>query len=85
MAAPPSTTCWSTSTCRPTRSRTRRSTTRSAGSSITVSDGIPKVGDEVRVGESLLLTVETTDGRRVGKVLVQRFVVGDAESGPDDD
>jgi CBS domain containing-hemolysin-like protein len=33
--------------------------------------GIPKPGDEVRV-DGLLLTVETTDGRRVGKVLVVR-------------
>ncbi len=34
--------------------------------------GIPKDGDEIRVGETLLLTVESTDGRRVSKVLVQR-------------
>ena len=47
--------------------------------------GIPKVGDEVRVGESLLITVETTDGRRVGKVLVQQLESGAAESGRDDD
>jgi CBS domain containing-hemolysin-like protein len=33
--------------------------------------GIPKVGDVVEVG-SLSLTVETTDGRRVGKVLAAR-------------
>jgi putative hemolysin len=33
--------------------------------------GIPKPGDEVRV-DGLLLTVESTDGRRVGKVLVVR-------------
>jgi putative hemolysin len=40
--------------------------------------GIPKPGDEVRV-DGLLLTVESTDGRRVGKVLVVR--VGNVESG----
>ena len=33
--------------------------------------GVPKPGDEVRV-DGLLLTVESTDGRRVGKVLVVR-------------
>jgi CBS domain containing-hemolysin-like protein len=33
--------------------------------------GIPSPGDEVRV-DGLRLTVETTDGRRVGKVLVAR-------------
>jgi putative hemolysin len=40
--------------------------------------GIPKPGDEVRV-DGLLLTVESTDGRRVGKVLVVR--VGNGEHG----
>ena len=40
--------------------------------------GIPKPGDEVRV-DGLLLTVESTDGRRVGKVLVVR--VGNGEPG----
>ena len=33
--------------------------------------GVPKPGDQVRV-DGLTLTVETTDGRRVGKVLVVR-------------
>jgi putative hemolysin len=37
--------------------------------------GIPKVGDTVAV-DSLTLTVETTDGRRVGKVLVVRHREG---------
>ncbi|HEU5203286.1 MAG TPA: hemolysin family protein [Candidatus Limnocylindrales bacterium] len=40
--------------------------------------GVPKPGDEVRV-DGLLLTVESTDGRRVGKVLVVR--VGNGENG----
>jgi magnesium and cobalt exporter, CNNM family len=40
--------------------------------------GVPKPGDEVRV-DGLLLTVESTDGRRVGKVLVVRM--GSAENG----
>ena len=40
--------------------------------------GVPKPGDEVRV-DGLLLTVESTDGRRVGKVLVVRE--GRAENG----
>ena len=33
--------------------------------------GVPKPGDQVRVGE-LTLTVETTDGRRAGKILALR-------------
>jgi CBS domain containing-hemolysin-like protein len=33
--------------------------------------GVPKPGDQVRVGE-LTLTVETTDGRRAGKILAVR-------------
>jgi putative hemolysin len=40
--------------------------------------GIPKPGDEVRV-DGLLLTVESTDGRRVDKVLVVRM--SDGENG----
>ena len=44
--------------------------------------GIPKPGDEVRV-DGLLLTVESTDGRRVGKVLVVR--VGNGENGGNGD
>ena len=52
-------------------SRTRTSTTRSAGSSTTGSAACPKPGDQVEV-DGLTLTVETTDGRRVGKVLVVR-------------
>ena len=40
--------------------------------------GVPKPGDEVRV-DGLLLTVESTDGRRVGKVLVVRE--GSGENG----
>jgi CBS domain containing-hemolysin-like protein len=31
--------------------------------------GIPKAGDVIRVGDDLTLTVESTDGRRVDKVL----------------
>ena len=43
--------------------------------------GVPKPGDQVLV-DGLTLTVETTDGRRVGKVLVVR----DREApGPEDD
>ncbi|MGC8633647.1 MAG: hemolysin family protein [Candidatus Limnocylindrales bacterium] len=33
--------------------------------------GVPRVGDQIEVG-SVLLTVESTDGRRVGKVLAVR-------------
>ncbi len=44
--------------------------------------GVPTPGDEVRV-DGLVLTVETTDGRRVGKVLVVREV--HEESGADED
>ena len=40
--------------------------------------GVPKPGDQVRV-DGLVLTVESTDGRRVGKVLVVRTR---AEDGP---
>ena len=52
-------------------SRTRTSTTPSAGSSTTASAACPKPGDQVEV-DGLTLTVETTDGRRVGKVLAVR-------------
>ena len=38
--------------------------------------GVPKPGDQVKVS-GLTLTVETTDGRRVGKVLVVRDREGD--------
>ena len=43
--------------------------------------GVPKPGDQVSV-DGLTLTVETTDGRRVGKVLVVRR---DPEQAPDDE
>ncbi len=43
--------------------------------------GVPKPGDQVRVG-ALTLTVETTDGRRAGKVLAVRERP-DAEQGND--
>jgi len=43
--------------------------------------GVPKPGDQVNV-DGLTLTVETTDGRRVGKVLAVRER---AEDGPEDD
>jgi putative hemolysin len=46
--------------------------------------GIPQPGDEVRV-DGLRLTVETTDGRRVGKVLVIRERDVDDESAGDDE
>lgn len=42
--------------------------------------GVPSPGDEIRLG-SLHMTVETTDGRRVGKVLVVRERNVDDESG----
>jgi putative hemolysin len=46
--------------------------------------GIPQPGDEVRV-DGLRLTVETTDGRRVGKVLVVRErAVEDMSAGDDE-
>jgi CBS domain containing-hemolysin-like protein len=44
--------------------------------------GVPKPGDQVSV-DGLTLTVETTDGRRVGKVLVVR--TRDPERAPDDE
>jgi CBS domain containing-hemolysin-like protein len=40
--------------------------------------GIPKVGDTVSV-DGITLTVESTDGRRVGKVLAKRTVEQPAE------
>jgi putative hemolysin len=43
--------------------------------------GVPKPGDQVEV-DGLTLTVETTDGRRVGKVLVVRHR---GEDGPEND
>ena len=56
---------------RASTARTARSTTPSAGSSTTAIGGVPKVGDVVEV-DGLTLTVESTDGRRVGKVLAAR-------------
>ena len=44
--------------------------------------GVPKPGDQVRVG-SITLTVETTDGRRAGKVLAVRERL-DTEPGDED-
>jgi putative hemolysin len=41
--------------------------------------GIPKVGDTVEVDGALTLTVESTDGRRVGKVLAVRHRPGDED------
>ena len=43
--------------------------------------GVPKPGDQVAV-DGLTLTVESTDGRRVSKVLVVR---ARPEDGPEDD
>jgi putative hemolysin len=46
--------------------------------------GVPKPGDRINV-DGLVLTVETTDGRRVGKVLVVRDrTAGDADVDEDD-
>jgi CBS domain containing-hemolysin-like protein len=45
--------------------------------------GVPKPGDEVKV-DGLTLTVESTDGRRVGKVLVVR-ARDEGADGSDDD
>jgi CBS domain containing-hemolysin-like protein len=45
--------------------------------------GVPSPGDKVEV-DGLTLTVETTDGRRVGKVLVVRRPRGD-DAGAEDD
>ncbi len=47
--------------------------------------GVPKVGDTVKVNGTLTLTVESTDGRRVGKVLAVRHHKDDAkdENGED--
>ena len=42
--------------------------------------GIPKVGDMVDVDGELTLTVELTDGRRVGKVLAVRRRAGDEDA-----
>jgi putative hemolysin len=47
--------------------------------------GVPKVGDVVRVGDVLQLTVESTNGRRVGKLLVQRCAVATEEGDDLDD
>jgi putative hemolysin len=46
--------------------------------------GVPSPGDEIRFS-GLRLTVETTDGRRVGKVLVVRERDVDDESADDRD
>jgi CBS domain containing-hemolysin-like protein len=42
--------------------------------------GIPKVGDTVEVDGELTLTVESTDGRRVGKVLAVRRREGNSDT-----
>jgi putative hemolysin len=42
--------------------------------------GIPKVGETVEVENVLTLTVESTDGRRVGKVLAVRHLPKDSET-----
>jgi CBS domain containing-hemolysin-like protein len=46
--------------------------------------GIPSPGDQIVV-DGLTLTVESTDGRRVGKVLVVRRRTADAEVGANED
>ncbi|HSL33058.1 MAG TPA: hemolysin family protein [Candidatus Limnocylindrales bacterium] len=46
--------------------------------------GIPSPGDQIVV-DGLTLTVESTDGRRVGKVLVVRHRKDEAEVGADED
>jgi putative hemolysin len=46
--------------------------------------GIPQPGDEVRI-DGMRLTVETTDGRRVGKVLVVRERPVEDIAAPDDE
>jgi putative hemolysin len=46
--------------------------------------GIPQPGDEVRIN-GMRLTVESTDGRRVGKVLVVRERPVEDESAPEDE
>jgi len=45
--------------------------------------GVPSPGDRIEV-DGLTLTVETTDGRRVGKVLVVRRPKDDADADADD-
>jgi CBS domain containing-hemolysin-like protein len=42
--------------------------------------GIPKVGDTVEIETALTLTVESTDGRRVGKILVVRHLPKDGDA-----
>jgi len=42
--------------------------------------GIPKVGDKVDIDGEVTLTVESTDGRRVGKVLAVRHRAGDEQT-----
>jgi CBS domain containing-hemolysin-like protein len=47
--------------------------------------GVPRPGDQVRLEEQgLTLTVESTDGRRVGKVLVVRAPTDQAGRAPSD-
>ena len=46
--------------------------------------GVPAPGDEIHV-DGLRLTVETTDGRRVGKVLVVRELDVDESLRRDED
>ena len=68
-AGRPWTTCWSTSTC-PTSTLEDQEEYDTVGGLIYHRiGGIPKAGDVVQVGDDLTLTVESTDGRRVEKVL----------------
>lgn len=46
--------------------------------------GVPAPGDQIEV-DGLTLTVESTDGRRVGKVLVVRHATGHGSGSSDDD
>ena len=78
-----STTCWTCATSR-SRSRTTTSTTPSAASCTTGSAACRRRATRSIV-DGLRLTVETTDGRRVGKVLVVRERSVDDESATDDD
>ncbi|MGD0018204.1 MAG: hemolysin family protein [Candidatus Limnocylindrales bacterium] len=48
--------------------------------------GVPRPGDQVRLEEQgLTLTVESTDGRRVGKILAVREPAGENDRAPSDE
>ena len=82
-AARRSTTCWTSGTCK-LQLEDEDEYDTVGGFVYHRIGGVPSPGDEIRL-EGLRLTVETTDGRRVAKVMVVRERPVNDESDPDGD